>query len=403
MNKLAQLLCVLMLFFAAGQAKSQLSALSNDAKVSLLTCGPGNDLYSIFGHTAIRVKDDVQKIDLAFNYGTFAFTDDFYFQFTMGKLNYRLSIQPYDRFVAGYQYENRWVREQTLNLDSLQKQQVFEFLIENSKPENSYYLYDFFYDNCSTRPRDVFESVLDTQMQYNFLALEHKKTFRNMIDLYLINMPWSDIGIDLGLGTPCDKECTPYLKTFLPDYLMDEFDRATIKTQKGMEPLVVSNKLIVDAKPRISEGFNWFHPVVFFIIFILLHNVVLMSKLPWLISTIDGLFYTIVGIAGWLVFFLWFVTDHNGTRPNWNILWAMPLYLPFGLGILIKGTRKFSSLIMHGVNFILLLCIVFWAVLPQNLNEMYLPILIWLFYRNSDRLGWFNLIKQRMQHKNVRA
>ena len=378
---------------------SQVKPLSSQSKICLLTVGPGNDLYSIFGHTAIRVKDPEQNFDLAFNYGTFAFSDDFYFQFTMGKLNYRLSIEPYDRFVAGYQYENRWVREQVLNLDSTQKQQVFEFLVENSQPKNAYYLYDFFYDNCSTRPRDVFENILDNQLQYNYIVQENTKTFRNMIDLYLAEMPWSDAGIDLGLGTPCDLECTPRLKTFLPDYLMDEFDRATIQQNGTSVKLVKANNLIVDARPVVQEGFNWFHPLVFFIGFILLHNLILRSKKKWLIGTFDGLLYFIIGIAGWLVFFLWFVTDHNGTRPNWNILWAMSLYIPFGIGLIIWSKSAIFKYPMQLLNFLLLLCLLTWPFLPQNLNEFYLPIVVWLLYRNSDRLGWFEHFKALKQRK----
>lgn len=397
MIRFLSFLALIISSFLAKEVSGQLRPLSSNARVSLLTCGPGNDLYSIFGHTAIRIKDDAQNVDVAFNYGTFAFSDDFYFQFTMGKLNYRLAAESYDRFVANYQYEKRWVREQVLNLDSNQKQLAFEFLINNAKPENSYYQYDFFYDNCSTRPRNVFENILGDQLKFNFLALEKEKTFRNMIDLYLRQMPWSDAGIDLGLGTPCDKICTPLLKTFLPDYLMDEFDRATIITDNGEIPLVTENNLIIDARPIVEQGFNWLHPLVIFLAFIILHELVLMTKVRFLIGTFDGLLYTIVGLTGCLIFFLWFITDHNGTRPNWNILWAMPLYFPFGIAYLIAPKVKFLNLIMHGINVILLLCLLFWVLLPQNLNEFYLPIVVWLFYRNSDRLGWLKMVENRFR------
>ena len=403
MIRFLSFLALIISSFLAKEVSGQLRPLSSKAKVSLLTCGPGNDLYSIFGHTAIRIKDDAQNVDVVFNYGTFAFSNDFYFQFTMGKLNYRLAAESYDRFVANYQYEKRWVREQVLNLDSNQKQLAFEFLINNAKPENSYYRYDFFYDNCSTKPRNVFENILGNQLKFNFLALEKEKTFRNMIDLYLRQMPWSDAGIDLGLGTPCDKLCTPLLKTFLPDYLMDEFDRATIITDNREIPLVTENKLIIDARPIVEQGFNWLHPLVIFLAFIILHELVLMTKVRFLIGTFDGLLYTIVGLTGCLIFFLWFITDHNGTRPNWNMLWAMPLYFPFGIAHLIAPKVKFLNLIMHGINVILLFCILFWVVLPQNLNEFYLPIVVWLFYRNSDRLGWFKIVfvQVRKAHNSV--
>ena len=119
MNKLLVIFVLLLSFNSSIKAQTELSSSST---ISLLTCGSGNDLYSIFGHTAIRVKDPKQMLDIVFNYGTFQFTDDFYVKFTMGKLNYRLSVENYNGFESGYRYENRWVKEQIINLNQIEKQ-----------------------------------------------------------------------------------------------------------------------------------------------------------------------------------------------------------------------------------------------------------------------------------------
>jgi hypothetical protein len=139
------------------QAIAQKQQLSDQAVISLITADPGEELYSLFGHSAIRVKDTVNNQDLVFNYGTFNFnTPNFYMKFTRGKLLYMLSIQQFDRFKRSYEYEKRDLKEQILNLTQDQKQAIFQFLLWNYQPENRYYKYDFFFDNCATRIRDVF-------------------------------------------------------------------------------------------------------------------------------------------------------------------------------------------------------------------------------------------------------
>src|SRR5690606_22569898 len=136
--------------------------LSPRAEISIITCGPGEELYSSFGHSAFRVKDPALKLDFAYNYGTFDFNKpNFYIKFAQGKLLYELSVSYFEDFVYNYKIEGRWVKEQVLNLSQDEKNQLFNFLNINAQPENKEYLYDFFFDNCSTKIRDVLEEVLN--------------------------------------------------------------------------------------------------------------------------------------------------------------------------------------------------------------------------------------------------
>src|SRR5690606_34037655 len=141
-----------------------------------------------------------------YNYGTFDFdTPNFYVKFARGKLNYILNVTTFDRFIRTYQIEGRWVKRQILNLTETEKQALFNFLENNALPENRDYKYDFFYDNCSTRIRDVLEYILGDKLHYPENPADSVQTFRNLIDLYLTDLKWSDLGIDLALGAPTDK------------------------------------------------------------------------------------------------------------------------------------------------------------------------------------------------------
>ena len=142
--------------------------LSPQAEISILTCAPGTELYSLFGHTAIRVSDPYQKIDAVFNYGTFDFrTPHFYLKYAKGLLLYQLSVTSYENFISSYILDDRSVWSQTLQLDSLTKQQLFDNLLKNQLPENRTYLYNFLFDNCSTRVRDMISESIKSPIEWH--------------------------------------------------------------------------------------------------------------------------------------------------------------------------------------------------------------------------------------------
>jgi len=349
--------------------------LSPASEISLLTCSPGEELYSLFGHSAIRVTDPVQGIDVVFNYGTFTFDENFYFNFAMGKLNYKLSIAPFEDFIEEYQYFNRGVIQQNLALDSTQKQAVFDFLNWNYQPENRYYLYDFFYDNCSSRLRDVLEKTLDGHLTWSDLQQEDKPSFRDLIDPYLVYHPWGDFGIDLGLGTPCDKVPSSREYMFLPDELMRGYDHATLDGTA-----LVKEK--IELLPAAGLRYRWslFDPVPLF--WLLFGIVAVLSAIGWrkgrLFLSIDIFLFIVIGALGCLIFFLWFITDHTATANNLNILWAWPFHILAIPLLFFRRARKTYFLIYGSVLVLTLLCFPF---LPQSLHPATIPIMLTMLTR----------------------
>ena len=185
--------------------------------ISLLTCSQGRDVSSAFGHSALRVKDYAHGRDLVFNYGTFSFNEpNFFLKFLKGDLNYFLSVNSFDAFKRSYDAVGRGIIEQPLSLTPAQAAGIYAFLIDNYKPANRYYLYDFLQDNCATRIRDVFDrdgfSITDTLTGY---------TYRDELTRLVGDRRWMMFGIDLILGAGTDREITVRESAFLPDRLSE--------------------------------------------------------------------------------------------------------------------------------------------------------------------------------------
>lgn len=345
--------------------------LSNEATISLLTCSPGDELYSLFGHSALRVTDPKKNIDVVFNYGTFSFNEDFYYNFVMGKLNYSLSVSSMKGFVRSYQSEGRGMIEQILNLDSTSKQALFNYLDWNNQPENREYLYDFFYDNCSSRLRDVLEiSIDEDRIAFQDLQEAHNPSFRNIIDEYLIYHPWGDFGIDLGLGMPCDKIPNSYEYMFLPNKLMEAFDAATIDGK----PLIKEEKTLLETN-GLTYSFSMFDPIPLF--WMLFGLIAIISAIGYrkqkLYKAIDVVFFLMIGPVGALVFFLWFITDHTGTINNLNILWAWPTHL---LAIPFLFFNKTRKMYWTAYGTVLVLTLLAFPFLPQMLHYAVIPLML---------------------------
>ncbi len=321
---------------------SQDIILSSRAEISVITCDPGAELYSSFGHSAFRVVDPTLHIDQAYNYGTFNFkTDNFYIKFARGKLMYDLSSYPFHYFIRDYIKENRTVVEQVLNLDQTEKQEMFDFLENNAKPENKSYLYDFFFDNCATKLPEVSTKVLDGNVQMNYdFADNLDYTFRDLIHLYLDDKPWGKFGIDLALGSVIDRKATPEEYLFLPDYVLKSYEKASIQKDNEVVPLVKRTNLLFTTKPADQKKL-FFTPLILFsllaiIVFWITYKDLQNNKrTKWL----DFLLFFSTGLVGLLVLLLWFATDHTATAKNYNFLWAfLPnVYVAF---LLLKDELK---------------------------------------------------------------
>lgn len=376
MKKLLISLVFVFIFWGIN-AQNTNAILSNDAEISLLTCGPGTDLYSVFGHSALRVSDPKLGIDAIFNYGTFQFTDDFYFKFTMGKLNYMLSVSIYKGFISSYIYENRDVIEQQLNLSQTQKQKLFKILLTNNKPENRYYLYDFFYNNCSTQLRDKLLEAAGNDLTFIPKENQIPLSFRQNLDGYLTQMDWSDFGIDLALGLPCDKNPNHLEDMFLPDELMNAFDRATIKINNTQQPLVKKTRVLYEAIPFQHRFPYYMRPVnlSWFLLFIVLILTIVEARKQANYIYFDKVFFAIIGFFGLFLLFLWLGTDHTATAKNLNILWANPL-LFFACFFPFKKPKKWLIYFFIIIGVFSFLLIATWQFLPQKLHFAAMPLAI---------------------------
>ena len=356
---------------------SSAQQLSPQAKASLLTCGAGDDLYSVFGHSALRIQDPARDLDIVFNYGTFDFdAPNFYLKFARGKLDYILSISTFSNFMRGYVYEERYVYEQDLNLSQADLDELFVALQVNYLPENRAYRYDFFYDNCSTRIRDLLKKVLGDRLDYHESAIEPvDKSFRDCIDEYTFNVPWGDFGIDLALGMPTDQQVSGFHLMFLPEYLKDAFDRATLEG----EPLVADARMLLDL-PRRTPSFQWFTPAqLLWLFFIVTAFLAYKRKLPLLF---DRTLFAVIGLLGIAILLLWFATDHTATANNLNILWALPTWLLLAFA---PRNSAFENYVARFHMLVLIALLLSWLFLPQALHYALVPLVLVLVIRLLPR------------------
>ena len=201
---------LLILLLLNVSVKAQFVPLSKSAEISILTVGPGAELYDKFGHSAFRIQDPETGQDVVFNYGVYDFeTPNFYTKFAQGKLLYQLGVSYYEPFFESYVAQNRWIKQQTLNLTLSEKQAVSDFLWNNAKPENKKYKYDFFFDNCATKIRDVLWEVLGNKLEFKENHIQEKFTFRQLIQQNLKANTWGSLGIDIALGAVIDRKAKP--------------------------------------------------------------------------------------------------------------------------------------------------------------------------------------------------
>ena len=354
---------------------------SSRIRISLLTCSPGDELYSIFGHSAVRVIDSNSVTDIVFNYGTFNFDDEgFYLKFIRGQLLYYVSVARFDDFRYEYESSNRGMTEQLLDLPETEKRQIQQALIENLKEENKYYKYDFFFDNCTTRLRDL---IVKSKHPNPILppVMPANTRFRQAIHQYLDkgDQQWSKWGIDILLGAPTDRVMTASEQQFLPDNLMKALD--------GSENIrIVASSEQVYTLGQMDHEKSFFTPLFFFtsllLAFVMLHAA-FRNTLPLLMSGLDGMLFFLTGLLGILLVFMWTGTDHSMTKDNYNLLWALPSHLV--ISFFVKSQRNWVKkyFLFTAIAGLILLCA--WFFLPQQLPVSMIPFLILIIFRCTTR------------------
>ena len=344
-------------------------------RISLLTCGPGDEeVWEVFGHTALRVIDSDQHSDLVFNYGTFEFGPDFEIQFMRGKLNYCLAVEPYNGFMQEYVEAKRSVQEQVLLLNWKQKEHVYDFLQWNADPVNRYYKYDFFFDNCATRIRDIFpkHEVFGKDFHFgNALPPGKPLSFRDIINKYFYRDHWTRLGVNILLGSRIDKQMSNTDIMFLPDYLRDGVGGGTVKGAR----IATDPVLLLPGIEMAPEGTNW--ALVLTVMIALLTIAGLTIKPLRILGRIMSfLMLFVTGLLGCLILVMWFGTDHQGCGNNFNILWCLPTNIIIAF-FNPKGKGKYSliAIVLIGVSLLLHLLKVQGLLLAE-----FLPLLIALLF-----------------------
>ena len=381
--EVAKKLVLLILVLMSSVTDAQVPKLSTNTEISIITCAPGQaEVFLAFGHSAIRVYDPEYGIDYVYNYGVFDFNQpNFYLNYTKGNLLFKLGVYLYPDFLNAYLEDGRWVHEQVLDLSQSQMQAIFKYLEWNALPENQTYRYDYFYNNCSSKVRDVFAEVLNDSIKFDGSYITTNYTIRQLTDLYLTRQPWGDLGIDICLGLPMDKKATPYEYMFLPDYLESGFDHATIRKKEMWVPIVKTKKPFYPLRPETVSK-SPIHPWVAFGGFLALTIILSVYDLrrkknsKWY----DIFLFGVTGLIGSLLVLLWTATDHQAAAYNFNLLWALPTHLLVFV-IFRAKSASFLRKYFRGVTFLMALLLISWYFLPQQLPVFLLPFVVALMCR----------------------
>ncbi len=322
MKKRLILLPLFLMFFLPG-IRSQSAA---DTTVYLITCGPGTETYSIYGHSALRVLISSRNTDIVYNWGVFDFSaTHFAWKFAKGRLDYMLIGGSLKTFLEDYFYEERYVVSQKLNLEAAETRRLLELVNENLKPENSKYRYDFFYDDCSTRIRDLLEKSVGSILLYPPVDTGMKPTFREILSKYQDPYPWLKFGVDLIMGSTADKKTSYRERMFLPIYLKNELSEAVVNRSGKMIPLLQNPVTVLDFKaPSVHSDFLTSPSAVFtliMIIVIILSSIIRSNKARWIM---DLIIYFVFSALSVLMIFFNFFTDHLQMKWNLNIIWLNP-------------------------------------------------------------------------------
>lgn len=353
-------------------------------RISLLTCSPGQEIYSVFGHSALRLTDTRQGFDIIFNYGTFDFEDpNFLAKFGRGNLLYFVSVEEFNGFLEQYRQEKRNITEQELNLTCAEKEKLNAFLKNNVKEENKYYLYNFLFDNCSSRLKDIVAKNSSSPLVFQNILPAPNTTFRDLIHEYMDKgkQPWTKMGLDILLGNQLDIAAKNEQAMFLPEYLMKAFDNG----KTGDKDLITGKKIILSVESPITES-ALPTPLVFFSVLLIVIGAISFLKKKWaliLLNGIDFLLFFTAGLAGLLLLALWLVRTDMVCRNNFNLVWALPTH--FIMAFLLFSKKSWTKKYWLVTAILQVLLLLTWFFLPQQLNSALLPIVALLLLRSFMR------------------
>ena len=378
MKKLLALIIICIAMPVAAQAQR--------LDVSLLTCFPGQEVFELYGHTAIRITDGAM-MDRVYNFGLFSFNQPhFIYRFVKGETDYAVGGYPTEYFTPEYAGRGSKVVEQRLRLSEQQALWLFNELERLCLPENREYRYNYVLNNCATRPRDLIEQAVGG---LSYPPSEHPDaTYRDIMTHYGCNYPWYQFGIDLALGQGIDRPISVRQQMFAPIILMKEMAGATYKTASGQRVgIVESTSTLVEGSENAVLPPTPFLLSPLFICWLAfaliagatVFGVVRHKQMRWL----DTVWFTLTGLTGCLVFFLIFISEHEATSPNWLGFWLNPFCLFPAITIWIKSAKKWVYS-YHFLNFALVLILLgAWQALPQTANAAFFPLMLCTLARSA--------------------
>lgn len=369
------------------------AAAGDSVRFSLLTCAPGERVYELFGHTAIRYQNLTTGEDWVYNYGVFDFNaPNFVMRFVRGETDYQLGVVPFAYFEREYTERGSQVTEQVLRLSESEADRLDNFLRTNYLPAHRTYRYNYFYDNCTTRARDRIEEALGGVVAYPPGA--EGATFRSWVHRCTKGNPWTDFGIGLCLGAEADSPISNRQQQFLPANLMQAFSHATVRGGGGDLPvrkLVASETVIIPSGTSAGEGSGapLFTPTLVFALFLAV--VLLCSWVEWRRQRvwwgIDVALVVVQGLAGCVLTFLFCCSLHPTVGSNWLVAVLNPLPL-LCLPWMVRKVRRRERCLCDG--FWLAVQLLFLAALPfipQRVEAATVLFLITLTIRPALRLA----------------
>lgn len=330
---------------------------ADSIRVSLLTCSPHDEIYSLYGHTAIRYEDKASKTDIVVNYGMFSFKKPFFVaRFVLGLTDYEMGIQDFNDFCYEYQYFGSQVTQQEINLTPEEKGQLLKALQDNYANARVY-RYNYFYNNCTTKARDIILKSINGKIEYKN-AIDKSVSFRDLIHGCNANYSWASFGNDLLLGFKADMQTTREEQQFLPDNLMRDFGQAKIVSADGSaRPLVKNTEIIVKGNDHAIAGKTKVTPQFVFITLLLLIAAIVVAefKTKKRFLWVDISLLLASGLAG-LILFVMLFSEHPTTSTNLQIFILCPLNLYWAIYI-IKNKRNERKLRKAWTFLSIMLCI----------------------------------------------
>jgi Domain of unknown function (DUF4105) len=357
---------------------------AGDTLAYLITCSPGTETYSIYGHSALRIVIPEKNVDAVFNWGVFDFdTPNFAWKFAKGRLDYLLIEETLKGFLQEYYFEKRSVYSQKINLNPKETQKLVSLINENLKPENVKYRYDFFYDDCSTRIRDLLEKSIGDKLKYPPQETGKTPTFRDLVAKYQNPYPWLRFGVDLIMGSTADKKADFRNRMFLPLDMKQGLSETVIYRSDKMIPLLQNPEALLEFdEPRVKQRFFTSPAFIFTLIIIIILIITGLTKSRKLINAIDITIFSVFSLLSVLMIFFNFFTDHQQMKWNLNIIWLNPFIMVCLLMLILNraGTIWFRLVFFISAGFIII-----HNVLPQAFNLSFYLLAFILLVRSSVR------------------